>query len=209
MASAEVAARPSRFTRETFLGISLAVLFRLMQFWFCVKGGQGFPATRFSQAHCLLRQLYQSFFWGTAASLLCASVIFFGLICCILASSLINRRSIEFNEIVLFGLSLSANPSFRIVSFTKPGVREAFVLLTGGIVALGTIFTTYAIIAQWDGPELRPFVFGVFDAGATFFLMVCGFLIIAVITTGMDLRKSFFQHLSSCRLQFFQPLKFG
>jgi O-antigen ligase len=192
MVSLEVAAGPFRFSRETFLGISLAVFVSLNAVLVLCYGLVGISGNSIFTGALLTATTASIIILGDSSKLTLrpSDLLFFGLICCILASSLINRRSVEFKEIVLFALSLSAYPAFRLVSFTRPGVREAFVLLTGGIVALGTIFTTYAIIAQWGGPYLKPFVLGVSDAGANFFLMVCGFLIIAVITTGLDLRKS-------------------
>jgi O-antigen ligase len=119
-----------------------------------------------------------------------SELFFLGLIGCFIASSLLNETRPDNREIALFAFSLAAYPCFRRVSFAAPAVRETFVCTIGVIVALGTTATAYAIITQWDVMRIRPVVLGFSDGPATYFLMSCGFLIIAVTTADLNWRKT-------------------
>jgi O-antigen ligase len=117
-------------------------------------------------------------------------LLFFGFVFCVGVSLIFNERAAGFKEILLFALSLAAYPAFRYISMTR-STREAFVWVTGGIVALGTIVTAYAIIrGQWGPYQTKPLVLGVTDVAATYFLTSCGFLIIALTTSVLTLRKT-------------------
>jgi O-antigen ligase len=188
---AGAAAALSRFGRGRTLGISLAIYVSVPAVLVLCFGAVGVTGSSIFTGALLAATTTSILLLGDRNIVLRVSDYFFlGFIACVVASFLINERSTDLKEIILFMSSLAAYPLFRSVSFAKPRVREAFIFVIGGIVVVGTSVTGYAIVAQWGGPYPRPFVLGISDAGATFFQLVCGFLIIALTANGLDLRKS-------------------
>ncbi|OKO72694.1 hypothetical protein AC629_37620 [Bradyrhizobium sp. NAS80.1] len=119
-----------------------------------------------------------------------ADYLFSAFVLSIAVSFALNVSTFDPKQVALLAIALGAYPSCRYLSFANPGVRETFVLITGGVVALGTVLSAYAMFTQWDGPYARPVVLGVTDAAAHFFLMICGLMIVAVTATGLDRQKS-------------------
>jgi hypothetical protein len=105
-----------------------------------------------------------------------ADYLFGLLVPCVVASFALNARSAPAKEIALLILSLAAYPACRSLR-ARPldDVIEAFIWVTGFIIAAGTIATVPALFQQWNDPHGKPLVFGMFAAATINFLTTLGF----------------------------------
>jgi hypothetical protein len=125
---------------------------------------------------------------STAALALCGQwrfslnlidVFFFAFVGCVGVTFALNGMALT-KEAGLLALSLAAYPACRFLPIGR--LRPSFALVTGIIVAVGSIVTASALYAQWNDHHGKPFVLG-FDHAPTVFLTSLGFLLIAVVTT--------------------------
>lgn len=178
-------------SRNVLIGATLALCVTanpIFIIFYGLVGIQGSPLiTAGFLVACEMALLYWTF---RPARLHSTDYLFCAFLLCAVLSFVINGRTASTRDTVLFLIAIAAYPSLRGLSFAQPPVQKSFVLVSGAIVAVGTVLTAHAMVTQWGGPYVRPFVLGVNDAAATFFLMACGFLMVSVIATGLDQRKS-------------------
>jgi hypothetical protein len=120
-----------------------------------------------------------------------ADYLFGLLVLCVVASFALNARSAPAKEIALLILSLAAYPACRCLR-ARPldDVIEAFIWVTGFIIAAGTIATVPALFQQWNDPHGKPLVFGMFAAATINSLTTLGFFVMAVVTRGLTARTT-------------------
>jgi MFS family permease len=156
------------------------------------------------------------FLWGTLLAVLLlgfrglpkwnfGDVLFATILVGITASFVFNPWATDIREFLLLLISLFAYVACRSISVEQlPTIRAAIKLTAGCVVFLGTVFTGWALVQQWNNPHGHPFVFG-FDAGATNFSYCLGFMILAFISDHLT-RK---QTLILCALLVLPAAVFG
>jgi O-antigen ligase len=106
------------------------------------------------------------------------------------ASFALNGQTADPKEWEIFATSIAAYPACRFLSLSEfEKGRRAFILTTVGIVAVATILTAIALVAQWDDIHGKPIVGG-YGAASTVFLGSFGFLLIAIASTRLTMRKT-------------------
>jgi hypothetical protein len=99
-----------------------------------------------------------------------ADYLFAAFLACVGASFAINGRTADIKEWEIFAVSLAAYPACRFIAVSRlPKTQLAFIVVTGFVVAIGTIVTGQALLSQWNDPHGKPIVFG-FSAAALMFL---------------------------------------
>jgi hypothetical protein len=112
-----------------------------------------------------------------------ADYLFAAFLACVGASFAINGRTADIKEWEIFAVSLAAYPACRFIAVSRlPKTQLAFIVVTGFVVAIGTIVTGQALLSQWNDLHGKPIVFG-FSAAALMFLGSLGLLLIALATT--------------------------
>jgi hypothetical protein len=113
--------------------------------------------------------------------------LFGAFLVCIAMSSALNGRSAGARDWALLAVSLFAYPACRLFPLAK--FRTGFVWVSAAIVMVGAIVTAMALISQWDDVRNKPFVLG-HDGAAVYFLGTLGFLVCALSTAKLTLRRS-------------------
>lgn len=117
-------------------------------------------------------------------------VLFATILVGIVASFLDNPWVTDKREFLLLLVSLSAYAACRSISVKQLStIRTAIKLTAACIVLLGTFFTCWALVGQWNNPHGHPFVFG-FDAGATEFAYCLGLWILAFICEDLTKKRT-------------------
>jgi hypothetical protein len=129
-------------------------------------------------------------------------ILYAALLLVVCVAFLINGRTADVRETILFGLTLAAYPAARIAPTEN---RAIFIWTTITVVALGTVVTATALVEQWASPHGKPFVFGKFDAAPIQFLTSLGFAVVAAACSKLTPRKT----LIICALLFVPATVFG
>jgi hypothetical protein len=113
--------------------------------------------------------------------------LFGAFLICIAVSFAINGRTADIKDWELLAISLFAYPVCRLVPLGK--IRTGFAWVSAAIVLVGSIVTAMALVGQWNVVLSKPAVVG-HDGAAIYFLAVLGFLLMAVSTVHLTLRRT-------------------
>jgi hypothetical protein len=116
-----------------------------------------------------------------------SDILFVIFLCCIAISFVNNGVISDWKEPVLLTLSLAAYPACRF--FASDETRMPFIWTTAALVFIGTIVTLVFLVSQWSDPHGKPMIFGRFDAAPLQFLISLGFLLIALVCSGLSVKK--------------------
>ncbi len=111
--------------------------------------------------------------------------LFAAFLAVVLASVFVNGRTTSSREYALLAITLAAYPACRAIGNRFD--HSYFVYITGAIVAAGTLLTAWAVVYDQSG-EYKPLVLG-FREGPTVFLVSLCFLIFALVSINLSLRK--------------------
>jgi hypothetical protein len=177
--------------RGVLLGATLAFLFSANTVFIFVYNLVGITGSSlFSGGFLVACEMLIVLLTVRRVELLLADYIYGAFLLCIAASFAINGLATNPKEIAILIVSLTAYPLCRFISPTALGSAiNSFALVNGCIVAIGAVATAHAIFDQWPVEHGKPFVFGT-DGGATHFLIALGFLILALVTQPLTLRRS-------------------
>ncbi|MDI4234445.1 O-antigen ligase family protein [Bradyrhizobium sp. Arg237L] len=115
--------------------------------------------------------------------------VLFVLFCCGIALSFAVNGVAAPKEAALLGLSLAAYPAVRVSSRCGQ-VPQAFVVVTGAIVAVGAVVTLVALLGQWNDHHGKPLVFDEYDAAPAQFTTALGLLLLALACTELNWRRT-------------------
>ncbi|WP_456640209.1 O-antigen ligase family protein [Bradyrhizobium sp. USDA 10063] len=115
--------------------------------------------------------------------------VLFVLFCCGVGLSFAANGVIAPKEAVLLGMSLAAYPAVRVSSRCGQ-VPQAFVIVTGAVVAAGAVVTSVALLGQWNDNHGKPLVFDEYDAAPAQFTISFGFLLLALACTELNWRRT-------------------
>ncbi|MGX9424864.1 O-antigen ligase family protein [Bradyrhizobium sp. LeoA1S1] len=115
--------------------------------------------------------------------------VLFVLFCCGIALSFAVNGVAAPKEAALLGLSLAAYPAIRVSSRCGQ-VPQAFVVVTGAIVAVGAVVTLVALLGQWNDHHGKPLVFDEYDAAPAQFTTSLGLLLLALACTELNWRRT-------------------
>lgn len=115
--------------------------------------------------------------------------VLFVLFCCCIALSFAVNGVTAPKEAALLGLSLAAYPAVRVSSRCGQ-VPQAFVVITGAVVAIGAVVTLEALLGQWNDHHGKPLVFDEYDAAPAQFTISLGFLLLALACSELNWRRT-------------------
>ncbi|WP_130576963.1 O-antigen ligase family protein [Bradyrhizobium sp. Leo170] len=115
--------------------------------------------------------------------------VLFVLFCCGIALSFAVNGVAAPKEAALLGLSLATYPAVRVSSRCGQ-VPQAFVVVTGAIVAVGAVVTLVALLGQWNDHHGKPLVFDEYDAAPAQFTTALGLLLLALACTELNWRRT-------------------
>jgi hypothetical protein len=107
---------------------------------------------------------------------------------CVAASAASNGLGFERKELYLLILTLAAYPAARLNGDIFP--LKGFVLVAGATVAAGTLATIPALVEQWTANHGKPLVFSLFDAAASQFSFLLGFVLIVLTSDKLSKRSA-------------------
>ncbi|NOJ43544.1 O-antigen ligase family protein [Bradyrhizobium australiense] len=192
---AEIAIQcPTTFqgTKGTLFGIAFTALIAAQAFFALVYGALGITgSTLFTGLFFLSCELCMLCLGNRRGVILAVpDLLFVVLVASIAGSLLMNGNTAPIKEWLLLLGSLTAYICGRLA---KPAdielIRTAYIWVVAPILAIGTVVIAYALFSQWDDPHGKPIVLG-FDAVATYFVLLMGFLIIAVASYPTTIRNS-------------------
>lgn len=122
--------------------------------------------------------------------LLTADYAFGAFLFCIALSFVKNGNTAATKEWQLLTASLFAYPACRLLYVGK-AVTKGITWVSMLVVFAGTIVTMPALVSQWNDLHGKPYVLG-HDATATHFLGALGFLLLALTTIQLSMRRTAF-----------------
>jgi hypothetical protein len=179
-------------TRDRLVGAAaafLAVVPSVLVLVYGIAGSQGNSLLTASVWAGSLALLFLLTF-RTLPQFTLGDVLFILFLVWVAISFWINAPQTDLKEVVLLSFSIAAYVACRSIKKEQLScIRQGIVWIAGIVVGLGTIFTTFTLIAQWDDLSGRPIVFG-FSVAATFLTGSFGFWLIALASSRLDFKRT-------------------